>query len=785
MIDARTLRALEWDRVLALLSLCAATEEGKERASALVPAETEGEVTLRHARVRECREGERLCGHLPLEGYGRCDTRAPSGVSLPLEIFRALRENLRVWTRVRAWLADGTFPKPSLSALFPEVPDLDDLHAFLERLLDARGEVADGASPTLYHIRREREHLRGSLQRTMERLVDSLGDRVLQQTTYTVRSGRLVLPVLANRKSAVKGVLHDTSSTGATIYVEPLEIVEENNRLASLDAEEREEIHRILVEATRSASQASPALESSFDAVEDLDLLLACARLGSRCAGLLPELDGGGAMVLRGARHPLLDRRLGSLRAEAWGEEPGRDAVPLDLSLSLDGVRTLVISGPNAGGKSVSLKTVGLLVAMSQAGIPIPAAEGTRLPIFKTMFASLGDSQSILDSLSTFSARMVHLKEALDGLGEPFLAILDELGAGTDPIEGSALGEATLLHFHARRGFTLCSTHHEPLKARALATEGMGNASMEFSESDLRPTFRLKMGAMGSSRAMEIAQRSGLPASLLEKARELLPSEERRLKDVLEALEGEIAAHEREIEALRLAQVGANGARAALSAERDGFLREKAEWFAAALPERLRRWEEDFLSGLKAEVNLQSVKRRARKETVRLVENAREELEIPARAAAGLTLPSVGDRVKALAFGIEGDVVAVDAGSGKVTVSSGGKSLVVGAGDVAILSKGEARKVLSRGGVHTDLADAQVEINLIGLTVAEAEAELAPFLDRAALAGLPSVRVIHGIGTGRLRAAVRALLKASPYVATFEEAPSNQGGAGATLAGLK
>lgn len=784
-MDARTLRALEWDRVLALLSLCAATEEGKGRVRALVPAVAGSEVALRHARVRECREGERLCGHLPLEGYGRCPTRAPSGVSLPLDTFRALRDDLRVWKRVRTWLADGAFPKPNLADMFPGSPDLDDLQAILERLLDARGEVADGASPTLYRIRREREQTRGSLQRTMERLVERLGDRVLQQTTYTVRSGRLVLPVQASRKSEVKGVLHDTSSTGATFFVEPLETVEENNRLASLDAEEREEIHRILVDATRRASRSSEALESVFESVEELDTLLARARLGARCGGILPELDGSGTLVLKEARHPLLDRSLGPLRAEAWGEEEGRDAVPLNVTLSPDGVRTLVISGPNAGGKSVALKAVGLLCAMNQAGIPIPAKEGSCLPVFQTIFASLGDSQSILDSLSTFSARMVHLKEALDTLREPFLAILDELGAGTDPAEGSALGEATLLHFHARRGFTLCSTHHEPLKARALATAGMGNASMEFSERDMRPTFRLKMGTLGSSRALEIAQRSGLPASLLEKARELLPSEEKRLKDILEALEGEIAAHESEVALLRTSRAEAEKVRLALVAEREGLLREKADWLSSELPARMRRWEDDFLSGLKAEVNLQSVHRRARKEATRVAEVAREELAVPARATAGLTLPSPGDRVKVLAFGIEGDVASVDAGMGKVTVSAGGKSLVVGAGDVTVLARGEARKVLSRGAVHTDLREAQVELHLIGLTVDEAEAELVPFLDRAALAGLHSVRVIHGIGTGRLRAAVRALLKASPYVATFEEAPANQGGAGATLAALK
>ena len=781
-MDVRTLRALEWDRVLALLSLCASTAEGKGGAAALLPGTDRQDVIHMHARVAECLSGEAMCGRLSLEGYGRIPTHLPSGLSFPLETFRQLRQNLRVRRAVLDWIRDPGFTKPVLSAAFPPSEALDRLASAMERLLDDRGEVADTASDRLRGIRRERERARGQVLARMETLASTLGTSILRESTYTVRNGRLVLPVQSSRRSEVKGILHDTSSTGATAFIEPMEVVDLNNRLTSLDAEEREEIQRILLALSGQVSAVSEGLEGTWDAVEALDLSLACGRLGRACKGILPLLDDGGGMEIRGGRHPLLDEGLSGLRREAWGETEPRKAVPLDVSMSLEGERTLVISGPNAGGKSVAIKTVGLICAMNQAGIPVPASEGTRLPVFPFIHATVGDSQSILDSLSTFSARMAAIKEALDDLQEPFLVLLDEVGSGTDPHEGAALGEAILLHLHAKRGFTICSTHYESVKARALVTEGMGNAGMEFEESTLRPTYRLKAGQVGSSRALEIAERSGLPPELLALARSLLPEGEKHLREVLSALEEEIEAHEVEIGRLRAKEGELSAARREVEQARKAAQAEKAE-FMASIPGRLAAWEADFLEGLKAEVNRQAVKKVSRKIAPEVVEKVAVELKVE-RKAPVVVSASKGDRVRVKGFGVTGTVLEADAGSGRLTLDCDGKTLTVGFGDVEVLA-GEAAPKAKRGGFGVSAGDASWEINLIGQTVAEGEAILEPFVERAAMAGLGEIRIIHGIGTGRLKSAVRAWLKRSPLVASFEDAPSAGGGAGVTLVSLK
>jgi DNA mismatch repair protein MutS2 len=783
-MDVRTLRALEWDRVLALLSLCASTAEGKARAGALLPEADADKVRERHARVAECLAGEALSGRLSLEGYVRTPTRLPAGLSFPLETFRQLRRNLRAYRDVRGWLEDPAAAKATLAASFPRIASLDALGTKMERLLDDRGEVADTASDRLRAIRRERERARGQVLARMETLSSTLGTGVLREATYTVRNGRLVLPVQSSRRSEVKGILHDTSSTGATAFIEPLEVVDLNNRLTAMDAEEREEVQRVLLENTGAVSACWELLESVFDEMERLDVDLASGRLGKACSGILPQLDDTGRMEVVAGRHPLLDKGLARLRKEAWGEEGERSAVPLDLSMSEDGQRTLVISGPNAGGKSVALKTVGLLCVMHQAGIPIPAAEGTRLPVFPFFHATVGDAQSILDSLSTFSARMAAIRDALASLREPFLVLLDEVGSGTDPHEGAALGEAILLHLHARRGFTLCSTHYEAVKARALVTEGMGNAGMEFEEATGRPTYRLKMGQVGASRALEIAERSGLPASILDEARALLPEGEKHLKEVLNALEAEIEAHEREQERLKHRMSELEGTRRDLEQARRGLEAEK-ERLLATIPQRASEWEEAFLAQLKAEVNRQSVKKVSRKAVAEAVETAAETLKVKQPAArAAAALPQKGDRVRVKGFGVDGTVMESDAGSGRLLLDCDGKSLTVGMGDVEVLQGVQAAKP-RRGGVGVPSQDATWEINLIGQTGAEAEAALEPFLDRAVLVGLGELRIIHGIGTGRLKSAVRALLRRTPEVASFEDAPPAGGGAGVTLVSLK
>ncbi len=785
-MDVRTLDALEWGRVLALLSLCASTDEGRRRAANLRPALKPDAALLCQRRVSEFLQGEALCGRLSFEGYHRAQTSTPEGVALPAEALRRLRANLRIYGAIVAWLDDPACERSSLREVAPPSSEAASLGGLLERVFDDKGEIRDTASPALAKLRHEREHARSRVFSVMEEMAARLGSSVLRQESCTVRNGRLVLSVQASRKSEVKGILHDSSSTGATAFIEPFEAVELNNRLSDLDSLEREEIERIFLELSSRVNALARTLETIQDAIEEMDLIAACARFGRAMAGRFPEQDlEGWRLKIAGGRHPLLDPSLNGLRASAWGEAARSGAVPLELEMSLGSVRTLVVSGPNAGGKSVALKTAGLLCAMSQAGIPVPVAEGSVFPLFAFFFASVGDSQSILDSLSTFSARMVHLKEALINLKEPFLAILDELGSGTDPVEGAALGEAILAHLHEHRGYILCSTHHEALKARARFTPGMGNACMEFSEGDMRPTFRLMMGRAGQSRALETAEAAGLPKAILDAARAAMPKEERRLKEVLEALEAEKTSLEAEISAAKKARESAKEWQARLEAQTASLKEAQRRFAEEELPRRIRKAEEEFVGGLKLEASRQAVRRVANREAPKVIESAAKEAGVPVSGARIWTaMPEKGDWVIVRGYGLKGKVIAADPATMKLGVDVDGKTLQVGASDVETVSAASAHSA-SSGGSSLSVAAASTEINLIGRTVEEATEELESFLDRALADGLGTVRVIHGIGTGRLRTGLHAYLKKSPYVKSYEEAPQAMGGAGATFVTLR
>jgi DNA mismatch repair protein MutS2 len=781
-MDVRTFRALEWDRVLALAALCASTEEGGRRVAELTPSTDRPEVLRRQARVRRYANLEAQQGPLSLEGYRRAPTRSPEGTFFDLETLRTLRTSLDRWKSALDWVQTDEDEDSPLKAILPPDDGAEAVRRRLQSLMDDRGEIADTASPRLNSLRRERNQVRIRLRGLMDAMASDLGDAVLQQQEYTIRGGRLVLPVKSSHKGAVPGILHDVSSTGATIFMEPMQAVEHNNRLSAIDSEEREEIRRILLQITSDITRISDRLEALFDAVEHLDAIRARARFGRIYGGILPAPpESEDTLDLRGATHPLLDPRLNGLRAQIWKQPPCDRAVPLDLTLSLGGTRTLVISGPNAGGKSVALKTAGLLCLMHQAGIPIPASSETSLPVLKFLFASLGDDQSIQDSLSTFSGRMLHIREAFQRLREPFLVILDELGSGTDPAEGAALGEALLLHFHRRRGFILCSTHHDPLKARALAADGMGNASMAFNEEDLSPTFQLTMGTVGASRALDIAARMGLPDRVLEEARALLPGEQKRLKDVLETLEAEVAAHEAELAGLKARHLEAANLRKKLEDRLAGMEQERRR-IVESLPEQMRVWREEFISELKSEVNLQRVRRRARESAPKVLEEASQELGLPpvAEHPSG-DVPPPGARVRLEGFGLEGEVEESDAATGRITVLCGDKKLQVGAADVTVLAPSPGPSLRNSAWSGAEVSSLSPELNLIGQTAAEAEFELEHYLDRVLRSGLREVRIIHGIGTGKLRSAVHQLLKRTPHVDSWEEAPPSQGGAGATI----
>jgi len=785
-MDTRSLTALEWPRLLTLLSLCATSEEGRKLASSVGPETDPATLPDLHRKVSEWVSAERLQGKLSFEGYRRVSVEAPKGTFLPLESFRSLRRDLALWMKLGAWLKDREVAKENLLGAYREDDRLREALSELNKVFDERGEVADGASPELFRLRREREKACERAAGLLRKIMDNAGASSFSQSNPTIINGRLVLPVIASKKGLVGGIQQDASSTGSTVYMEPFEAIELNNSLADFEAREREEINRILTSLSERLAGISDAFLLLFETIEYFDLILARARLGARCKGIFPIIsEDGGRAVLKHAYHPLLHPALNGLRAEAWGEKPKNDVVPLDLDLDMKKTKTLVLSGPNGGGKTVALKTLGILGLMNQSGIPIPAEEGTTLPVFSSFLAVIGDPQSIAEDASTFTARMSHLAEGLRNIRTPFLVLLDELASGTDPLEGAAIGKEILAYLHAKKGFLLTTTHDETIKALALTTRGMENAAFGFSDRAQKPTYRLKIGVIGRSRAIEMAKNAGIPEEIIARAKAEIPEEGVKISRLLDDLEKELASAEGEKKKLDAERDALELALREKEKERESLEEEKKK-LLRSVPARLSEWKEQFLSDLKAEVNRQKVKQVAKKAMEKITEKAGCDLGLasPLKAAASFAYPPAGTWVKVQPLGFEGRIINVEEGSGKIRLERDGKEIVVGAGDIEVVA-GKNEKAPARFTPSPEPRESSREINIIGRTVFEAEAELEPFMDRAFLDGCSEVRIIHGIGTGKLRQAVRQMLKADKRVLSFSDAPPRTGGAGATVAILK
>lgn len=785
-MDTRSLTALEWPRLLTLLSLCATTEEGRKLAESVWPETDPDKLTDLHRKVSEWVSAERLQGKISFEGYRRVSVEAPKGTFLPLESFRSLRRDLALWINLGVWLRGQEVGKENLLGAYQEDSRLNEAFRTLNRIFDERGEVADEASPELFRLRRDREKAFERAGSLLRKIMEKAGSASFSQANPTIINGRLVLPVLAAKKSIIGGIQQDASSTGSTVYMEPFEAIELNNSLADFEAREREEINRILTSLSEELAELSNAFEMLFGTIEYFDLILARARLGTKCGGIFPIVsEDGGRVALIQAFHPLLHPALNNLRAEAWGERPRHDVVPLDLDLDMKRTKTLVLSGPNGGGKTVALKTLGILCLMNQSGIPIPAEEGTTLPIFRSFLAVIGDPQSIADDASTFTARMSHLAEGLRKVEAPFLVLLDELASGTDPLEGAAIGKEVLAFLHARRGFLMTTTHDETLKAFALTTKGMENAAFGFSDKAQKPTYRLKVGVIGRSRAIEMAKNAGLPEEIIARAKAEIPEEGVKISRLLDDLEKELSSAEEEKKKLVREREVLEQALSDREKEKEDLQEEKKK-LLRSVPARLSEWREQFLGDLKSEVNRQKVRQVAKRAAEKLTAKAGSDLglETSRRAAGSFAYPPVGTWVKVQPFGFEGRIINVDEGSGKIRLERDGKEIVVGAGDIEVVA-GRGEKITGRFTPSPEPRESSREINLIGRTVFEAEAELELFLDRAFLDGCSEVRIIHGIGTGKLRQAVRQMLKSDRRVLSFSEAPPRAGGAGATVAVLK
>jgi DNA mismatch repair protein MutS2 len=664
--------------------------------------------------------------------------------------------------------------------------------------------LADDASPELNRIRREQERQQRQIEESLRAALRKLSsDGSTQDDLITIRGERFVIPVRAELKRRVSGVIHGASSSGQTVYVEPLETIEQNNELVRLIEEEQEEIHRIFIALTRQIGGYAHQLVDGARVLALVDSLQARARFARDYECVAPTF-GPERLNLVDARHPLLEKRL---------RATGGKIVPLTLELTSE-ERQLIISGPNTGGKTVTLKTTALLAMMAQAGLPVPA-KAANFPIFDNFLADIGDAQSIEAALSTFSAHITNLDRLSRLADAGSLVLLDELGSSTDPEEGAALAVAVASHFLAARSWSLISTHHTSLKVYAANTDGVRNAAAGVDEVTLVPNYQLRMGVPGASAGIQTAERLGLNHEIIAAARERLGSQHADISRFLDKLHSDLTQLEEDRKAAREQQYALNLERAKLAREGDAELRNHTRELEAKLSSLMKDFEFQMRENVRA-IEDRAAQQKLSKEAERRIQRLRREFQesfnqtvVAHRTGADqgdtnaqpylLKHIAVGDQVRIKSMNkiavvqreVEKDVFEVALGPIKMRVKRDELCEVLQTADSRTSERADplaaARK---QKGVHVTVTSAnteelRMEINLIGRTVDEATEELEKYLDHAFLAGLPRVRIIHGHGAGILRRGVREFLKGHPHVATFAEAPQNEGGQGATLVELR
>jgi DNA mismatch repair protein MutS2 len=794
-MHAAALRALEFDRIVDAVRAFALTPMGEERLAALEPSTEPNEVAELLAATSQAAQYIAKHGGFPLRAHA----------DLPL-ILGALSVEGRALEAPRL-LALATFldsVEDTRSAIrrvagaFPLV-DRTGAHAAsfkgeiarTRATIDPSGDIVDDASPQLRGIRdrlrRQKTRLRGTLESYLRGKDTS---KYLQDQVVTERNGRFVLVVKTEHRGGIPGIVHGTSTSGASLYLEPLSTVEINNDIVALEEQETEEVRRILLELTETFRGRPLDIARTVAAATDLDVLQARARFSASIDGIEPRLSTDGAFELQAARHPLL-----------------KAPVPVTIKI-VPPATVLLITGPNTGGKTVALKTAGLLALMAQSGLRIPAADGSRIPVFKTVFADIGDEQSIEASLSTFSGHIANIAEMDRSLAVPGLVLLDEVGSGTDPVEGGALGVAVIDHFRRRGATVVATSHYDALKSYASTTDGVQSAAFGFTPGTFAPTYELIYGSPGRSLALEIAARLGLSPSVIAAARSNLSAREAQLAEHLAKIDHDMRAldHDRRIaarerEALQAAEERMRQREEALQQREDASRKRLSEELESQAREA-RKQIEGVIAKLKQKT--QALADEAARRSVNTGASGAARLEareavdtivgkildpgtdVMARQQEGPPLPvCVGVRVSVGALGLEGVVTALHDGTAEVDVR--GKRMRSSVRDLRVLG---AAPPPSASTVNVRLAlqprdNPPSELNIIGCTVDEALTRAERFMDESLLNDLRVLRFVHGYGTGNLKRAITGFLQQHPLVASISQAPPNQGGGGVTIAELK
>ena len=808
--------SLEFDRIIEALASFALTPVGKARMLAEEPQTDREVVAQAQAATSETVGYVEQNGVFPLRaGAGleaALDGLAVEGRPLEALQLRILADFVASIAEAQQAVTRASGRCPILQRLVGRLASFVDEVAAVRRAIDVNGEVVDEASPALAAIRDRLRRQRTKLRTTLDQFARGRDTaKYLQEQVVTSRHGRFVLMVRAEHKAAVPGIVHGASTTGASLFIEPMATVEINNDIVALEEEEAEEIFRILLALTDRFRHRGGDFRVSLAVAEELDLLQARARLAHVMNAVEPALATTGHLELREARHPLLIQAVVD-RLDDAAERRATTPVPVDIQL-LPPARVLLITGPNTGGKTVALKTAGLLALMAQAGLHIPAAAGSTLPIFRTLFADIGDEQSISASLSTFSAHITNIAAMDQALQVPALVLLDEVGTGTDPAEGGALATAIIAHFKERGALVLATTHYDALKAWGTATDGVTTAAFAFDPHTFAPSYRLIYGAPGRSLAIEISRRLGLPVSVIAAARGHLSDDRKRLDAHLERVDAQARAldtERRKLERERAALATENQAlrqRESMLAEREARLAKRVN---EKLDDRLRQARKDIdeviaqlkersdalveqaaARALRAGISTGdagSARAEAAAAIARIADGLRQPGAPPPGPAESLLPLTVGARVTVAGLGLEGVVVSLDGTRAEIDVR--GKRMRARTGDLRVIGSapkaGAAPKAPVRVAVNLQPRQGPLgELNVIGLTVEQAVDRVAKFLDDTLVTDQREVRIVHGHGTGSLRRGLEKFLKDHPLVAKASPAPPNQGGGGATVVELK
>jgi len=792
-MNDHTLRVLEYDKVKGIVSGFAASELGRDAVLALLPAADAGIVD---ALLRETREFINLLQsgeNPPLDGIlniqGAVRKLGVEGIILsPFELLNtattlgAGRRAKRFFERFAGKGTGARLQAPLLCARADKIRPLKHIEDAVFSAIDDKAEVKDSASPALRKVRKQ-------IIRTREEILDRMSgilqdgnfQKVIQEQVITVRDDRYVLPLKPNFRQSLKGIVHGQSGSRSTLFVEPLEIFDQNNRLAELRMEEREEVERILRELTSLLTDEAEAIEDTLEALAGIDAVYARARFGIEYGGTVPSLSAHRNIFFRASRHPLLAVKFRNTVG-------GTSAVMNDIALGGED-RALILSGPNAGGKTVVLKTVGLLTLMAQSGIPVTAAEGSELPCFGSVFADIGDEQSLEQDLSTFSSHVRQIADILHKADRDSLVLLDELGSGTDPNEGAGLGAAVLEGLIERGCITLVTTHHNALKLFGSKTSGAVNAAMEFDPQTLKPTYRLVPGRPGRSYGLDMATRLGVPDEVINRARARISDDDIRLETLLKQVEDDtrLLASERELleQDRRRAKQERIEAEAALRAaqERAREIQAKTKEEARAVLSSLRLKLRELSRAAAME---QADARKAAAE----VESLAKKLQ-PIGMEQGVSEPMTdlrrGDRIRLTRANKTGTVL--NAHRDMIEIEIDGKKITLPLREVMLLEPvRDGQQAVRTPGWGTELHEEEGlpdRLNLLGLRVEEALAEVDRFIDRAGVSGPSVVTIIHGLGTGALKAAVTKFLKNHPLIAAIRPGEPSEGGAGVTVAELK